>query len=257
MLPVMHLFGRTITLYGLMIVIGLITGIAIAVRRSKTHGFQPIDVLFASIFGGIGLFVGAKLLFILVMVPEFIRHFMIYVSHPSLLEPLLAGGFVFYGGLIGAAVGCYIYCRIYKLPYLKMLDHIAPSIPLIHGFGRLGCFFAGCCYGIVYDGPGHIVFHGSEFAPPGIPLFPTQLLESGLNLIAAALLLMYAKSERKTGRVIGVYITYYAVMRFFMEFLRGDLARGSIFGLSTSQWISLVLLPIGIWFILGVMTKKK
>jgi phosphatidylglycerol:prolipoprotein diacylglycerol transferase len=131
-----------------------------------------------------------------------------------------------------------------------MFDLVVPSIPLIHAIGRLGCYFAGCCYGIPYDGPGHVTFHISPSAPNEIALFPTQLLESGLNIFACLLLLLYAKPEQKPGKVLGIYITYYAILRFLIEFFRGDGARGILIGISTSQWISLALIPIGLWLII-------
>lgn len=256
MLPEVSVFGRTITMYGLMIALGLIIGISVAVVRSKKQGLLRVDALFASMFGAIGLFAGAKLLYILVMLPELVAHMKDLLSHPSLLRQLFTGGYIFYGGLLGAIAGYYIYCRCFGLPFIRMLDLIAPSVPLTHAFGRLGCFFAGCCYGIRYSGPGHIVFHLSDIAPKEVPLFPTQPLESCLNLLAAGVLLLYEGKFRKPGRVFGIYLAFYTIMRFCMEFLRGDAARGYMLGLSTSQWISLALLPVGIWFICGIRADK-
>lgn len=250
MLPVFHLFGRTFGMYGLMIDIGLVIGIGIAVLHSRKYTIKSEDVLFASLFGCIGLLIGAKLLYLITIIPELVKHWKQIVGNPSPLIPLLAGGFVFYGGLVGAVIGIYIYCRKFKIAFLPLMDIVTPSIPLIHGFGRLGCLFAGCCYGVSYSGPGHITFPNNGAAPGGIPLFPTQPVESGINFLAGALLLLYAKPGRKPGNVLGVYIVYYSVMRFLIEFLRGDDGRGILVGLSTSQWISLVLLPFGIWLLI-------
>lgn len=251
MLPTFQLFGRTIGMYGLMIVIGLIFGISLALLRSRKYSMPMIDVLFASFFGSIGLFVGAKLLYIITIIPKLITYYKIFLDNPSLLNSMLIGGFVFYGGLIGALVGFYIYCRLYKISLLPMLDLIAPSIPLIHGLGRIGCLFAGCCYGFPYNGPGHITFHLSQIAPHDIALFPTQALESVLNFIICVLLLLYARRAHKQGHVLGIYIILYSIMRFVMEFFRGDMVRGYLLHLSTSQWISLLLLPLGIWMMVG------
>jgi phosphatidylglycerol:prolipoprotein diacylglycerol transferase len=205
------------------------------------------DVLFSSFFAGIGLFLGAKLLYILTILPELITYRQSFITNPAMLLPILTKGFVFYGGLLGAVIGYYLYCRNYHIKTLPLLDLIAPSIPIIHGFGRLGCYFAGCCYGIPYQGPYHLIFHQSISAPNEVPLFPTQLLESGFNFLAGILLLIYAKPTRKSGNVLGLYIIYYAAMRFSLEFLRGDAVRGVLLGISTSQWISLALIPVGIW----------
>lgn len=257
MLPVITVFGRTIAMYGLMIVLGMIFGISAAVIRSKKHGFLPEDVLFASFFGGIGLFIGAKVLYLILILPKLIRLWSRLIQEPEQLKFLLTGGFVFYGGLVGAAVGYYIYCRKYRLSYPRMLDLVTPVIPLIHAFGRLGCFFAGCCYGIPYNGPGHLSFHRSFFAPTDIPLFPTQILEAAINFSAFVFLVLYARTERKPGNITGIYILYYSVMRFFLEFVRGDIVRGNYLGISTSQWISLAFIPLGIFLISGYKTVNK
>jgi phosphatidylglycerol:prolipoprotein diacylglycerol transferase len=154
---------------------------------------------------------------------------------------------VFYGGLIGAFLGFYVYSKQFKINFITLLDLMAPSIPLIHGFGRIGCFTAGCCYGIEYDGLFHVIFQRSNAAPNGVALLPVQLISSGINFLGCIALLIYARKERESGRVIGVYLIFYSMVRFIIEFFRGDVARGILFGVSTSQWISLILIPIGLW----------
>jgi phosphatidylglycerol:prolipoprotein diacylglycerol transferase len=94
-----------------------------------------------------------------------------------------------------------------------------------------------------------LIFHQSISAPNEVPLFPTQLLESGLNFIAGILLLIYAKPTRKPGKILGLYLIYYLVMRFFIEFFRGDIIRGVLLGITTSQWISIALIPVGLWLL--------
>lgn len=255
MLPTIQIFGKTIAMYGLMIAVGLIIGISIAVMRSKKHGFKNEDVLFASFFGCIGLFVGAKVLYVLIMLPKLVKNLEQLITAPDLLLPYYFGGFVFYGGLIGAVIGIYIYCRLFNIPFLLLLDHLTPSIPIIHGFGRLGCFFAGCCYGIPYTGNLAITFHNSISAPNDVALFPVQLMESGLNILAGVILLIYSGRSQRPGKIIGLYIIYYAFLRFTMEFFRGDIIRGSLLGLSTSQWISLFLIPFGVILLLPRKNK--
>jgi phosphatidylglycerol---prolipoprotein diacylglyceryl transferase len=256
MYPTFQILGRTIATYGLMIVIGFFFGVALAVIRRQKYNLHKDDVIFSSCFAGIGLLIGAKLLYILTILPNLIRYRNRLFSDPSQLLPVLSGGFVYYGGLIGAVIGFVIYCRIYHINLLNLLDLIAPSIPLIHGFGRLGCLSAGCCYGKAYNGPFHLEFQISPFAPNNIALFPTQPMESTLNFIACAFLLLYARGKHRTGKVIGIYLIYYAITRFTLEFYRGDIARGLILGISTSQWISLALLPFAIWIYMGAKPIK-
>lgn len=249
MLPTIQIFGNTITMYGLMIVFGLIAGVSILVLRSKNYFIKTEDALFAAIFGCIGLFIGAKVLFLLLSIPELIQHRKILASNPLLLMKYIMSGYIFYGGLIGALLAIFLYCKRYGINYIRMLDLAAPSIPIIHGFGRIGCLFAGCCYGIPYQGPFQIIFEHSIAAPNHVALLPVQLIESGLNFFVGIVLLIYATPLLKPGRVIGLYIVYYSLLRFIMEYFRGDIVRGFFHGFSTSQWISLFLLPIGIWLI--------
>lgn len=257
MLPTLQFFGQTVTMYGLMIILGLVIGITIMVLRSRKYSIKAEDALFAAFFGCIGLFVGAKVLFLIISIPELIQHRRIIAANPSLLYHFLMSGYIFYGGLLGAILAIYLYCKKYRINNLQMLDLAAPSIPIIHGFGRVGCFFAGCCYGIHYNGPGHVIFEKSIAAPNNVALLPVQLMESGINFLAGTLLLIYAIPLRRPGKIIGLYITYYAILRFAMEFFRGDIVRGLFFGISTSQWISLLLLPIGLWLFLGQKQNKQ
>ncbi|HHU71369.1 MAG TPA: prolipoprotein diacylglyceryl transferase [Clostridiales bacterium] len=256
MLPTITVFGKTIAMYGLMITIGIFIGVILALFRSKKHDISKDDIIFSSCYGGIGLIIGAKLLYIITIIPIFVESFDLIISDITLLLHSLSAGFVFYGGLIGAAVGYYLYCKKYNIDFPKLIDLIAPSIPIIHGIGRIGCFFAGCCYGMAYDGPFHIVFKNSTVAPNGVPLFPIQLVESILNISAGVMILIYTRKPRRQGQAIGIYIIYYSIMRFVLEFFRGDAARGIALNISTSQWISILLLPIGFYMFLRVKPKK-
>ena len=247
MLPTIEVLGREISLYGLMGVIGIFFGVIAAIYRRKIYNINKEDVIFSSCYAGIGLLIGAKLLFIITIIPDLIKHKDLLLANPKLLLHILSGGLVFYGGLIGAFLGFYIYSKQYKIDFLDILDLIAPSIPLIHGFGRIGCFTAGCCYGIKYNGLFHVIFQRSQAAPNGVALLPVQLISSGINFLGCIPLFIYARKKRKPGKVIGIYLIFYSIVRFTIEFLRGDVARGIFFGVSTSQWISLVLIPIGLW----------
>jgi phosphatidylglycerol:prolipoprotein diacylglycerol transferase len=244
-------------MYGLMIILGILSGIGIAAFRGKKYGISGEDVIFSSCYAGIGLIIGAKIMYLFTILPELAEYRNKLFANPSLLLPLLTAGFVFYGGLIGAFIGYLLYCKKYHINLVGLLDLIAPSIPIIHGFGRIGCFFAGCCYGITYYGPFHVIFHNTPFAPTEIPLLPVQLIESGLNLTAGIVLLIFAGRIRKPGRILGIYLIYYAVMRFVLEYFRGDIERGLYGGLSTSQWISILILPVGIWLYYGIRTIKS
>lgn len=257
MLPTIDVYGREISLYGLMGVIGISFGVAAAIYRRKIYDIKKEDVLFSSCYAGIGLLIGAKLLFILTMLPNLIRNKDILIANPKLLLHILSGGLVFYGGLIGAVLGLYIYSKQYKIHFINILDLMAPSIPLIHGFGRIGCFTAGCCYGIAYDGLFHVIYKQSQIAPNDVALLPVQLISSGINFLGSIVLFFFARKKRKPGKVIGIYFIFYSMARFIIEFFRGDVVRGIFFGISTSQWISVVLIPIGLWFCFKKFTTNQ
>jgi len=239
-------FGTEVAMYGLMILTGLAAGIVAAVARSKTTGQRKDDLIFASIYGAMGAAVGAKILYLITILPEIIGNLDYLIGHPDEAYALLGGGFVFYGGLIGGVAAIMLYCRQYKLRFFPLMEALIPSVPLVHAFGRIGCFFAGCCYGIVFPPPIGLYFHKSPVAPHDVPLFPVQLLEAALNLIIFAVLLYVAGKRRRPGFVLGFYLVMYTIARFMLEYLRYDEHRGVYSGLSTSQWISVVLFAAGL-----------
>ena len=249
--PFFHIFSFTIPAYGIVILIGCTLGLLLALWRCERKNLSRQHTLHTFLFGVIGLMVGAKLLYIITNIGKIWEYRSVLTEDPAAFFAFIfSGGFVFYGGLIGAIIMVYIYCRAFKIPFLKSMDLFSPTVALAHSVGRIGCFLAGCCYGIHTEGPLGVTFHDSPVAPNGISLFPVQLLESGLNAILCVALLLYARKHRPPGRVIGLYLIIYAVERFCLEFLRFDYIRGFILGVSTSQIISILLLPIGLYLML-------
>lgn len=254
MCPTITVFGKEIAMYGLCILMGLIIGIFLATLRSKKTEVEKEDVLYASLLGSVGIAAGGKILYLITIAKPLWEKRIFLFENKEFLFHLLQGGFVFYGGLIGAFVVIFIYCRAYNINIEKMFLAILPSVPLIHAFGRVGCFCAGCCYGIPYGGPMHIIFERSPVAPLGVALFPVQLVESGVNMIIYIILEIIVDKTKSIRIALSTYLITYGIMRFFLEFLRGDKARGILFELSTSQWISLVMV-LGAFIALCI--KKK
>ena len=166
-------------------------------------------------------------------------------------------GATFYGGLIGGAacliliyfVGSRILFGsnaegVRRFPTLANIA--AACVPLAHGFGRIGCLLAGCCYGQETDSAFCIVFQNSAYAPNGVPLVPTQIISSVLNFLHFGLLILFAKKWKKgEGQVTGLYFALYSAGRFVLEFFRGDLERGNVGALSTSQFIAVFAFLFG------------
>lgn len=230
----------TVHSYGLMIALGILVCVFMGMYRARKYGYKDEAVLDIAIFGILSGFVGAKLLYVLVEFDSFLKNPM---------DVLGSEGFVVYGGIIvGALVGI-LYCRIKKLPCWEYFDLLAPSIAVAQGFGRIGCFLAGCCYGRPTDTFWGVTFPEGSFAPAGVPLIPTQLISSAGDFIITGILLVYSKHNKKAGNVGILYMLLYGIGRFLVECLRSD-DRGTVGLLSTSQFISIgiVLLAIILFF---------
>jgi phosphatidylglycerol:prolipoprotein diacylglycerol transferase len=198
----------------------------------------------------IAALVGAKLMLIAV-------DFNYFWAQPGELLSLVRAGGVFYGGLIAAVGVGLLLVRRYKLPVWTTADLMAPGVALGHVIGRFGCLLAGCCYGRPTDVPWAITFTDPQAAtnvgtPLQSPLHPTQLYDAGAELLILGLLLATERKGRPfSGRTFWLYMALYGVSRFIIEFYRGDANRGTVLaGLSTSQFVSLLLVPISIGMLL-------
>lgn len=224
--------------YGLMIAIGFIAAYLVAEYRAGKKGVDKEKIFPIALIAIVMGLVCAKVLFWITILDEIIED-------PGIMLNI-GDGFVVYGGIIGGFIFCFLYCKIKKLDFLKYVDIIFPSVALGQGFGRIGCFLAGCCYGTEADTLISIVFKDSAFAPNGIALIPTQLISSGLNFANFAFLVWFSGKSKVDGRTSAMYLIFYSIGRFIIEFFRGDLGRGSVGALSTSQFISLFILIVGI-----------
>ncbi len=157
------------------------------------------------------------------------------------------GGYVWYGGLIVAVIVSMIYLKRKNLDKWPMLDLYAPMVMLGLAIGRIGCFLAGCCFGIPTQIPLGVIFPNSPPDLQGVHLHPVQLYSSLNATLIFFFLLWFRKRQNYPGQTFALLLIIYPVTRFFLEFLRGDIQRGIHLNglLSTSQVISLLLLPIG------------
>lgn len=226
----------TIHSYGVMIAIGVACALIMGARRAKARNMSTDAIWDLGLLVLISGFLGAKLLFCIVEWDRLFR---------DPLAVLSGSGFVVYGGIIAGIIAALIYCRKKKLSFLKYFDLIIPSVAVAQGFGRIGCFLAGCCYGCETNLPIGIVFHNSAIAPNGVSLFPSQLFSSGGDFLIALILILYARKDRSTGKVGGLYLILYSVGRFAIEFFRSDY-RGNVGFLSTSQFVAIFMLAVGI-----------
>ena len=254
------IFGREVPLYGVMFVLGIGVAAVVAALIKKNRGIDAFDLVGSAVYTIILAMVGAKLLFILTSMDYVIYVFQAEgLTFIDKIYSLMQGGFVFYGGLIGGFFGLLIYVKQFKMKLFDFLDLYAVVLPLGHAFGRIGCFLGGCCYGIPYDGFLSYTYEYSSdiYTPIGVPLFPVQLVEATcLFLIFAGLMFVYFKVDKNKHLPVFVYAASYCVVRFVLEFLRGDKERGVAL-LSTSQWISLAIALFAAGYIVYTKFIKK
>lgn len=241
--------------YGLMIAIGaLLAYLYLSKELKKRFGVSTDQSQNLFIFLVIGGFVGGKLLF-------YMENPAYYFGTPANMVKNIGGGFVFYGSLLFDIPIVFWFVRKHKIPTLKMLDLVAITACIAHIFGRMGCFGAGCCHGIPYDGLFSIIFTDPSCLakPLNTPLHPTQLYSIFLIGGILAILLVVQKKQKFDGQLFLFYIMLYAFGRSIIEIFRGDMKRGFIIGdyVSHSQFISLILVLVVGFFYLRLYRKSK
>ena len=242
MVPFIYIGSIRIASYGLMIAVGLIVAntIACILRLKNKENLTDIAILEAYAIGG-ALF-GAIALRV-ITIAKYVNWS--YIGEPGFFEAIFLSGLVFYGGLIGALLAVIIAGKVHRINAFAFLDECAFMIPIMHGFGRIGCHLAGCCYGMPYHGPFAVTFPEDTLGLPGVPLFPVQLTESAILMILGIILLIRS-CKGKTKNNILIYAMSYSVIRFCLEYIRYDSIRGKFLHLSTSQWISVIIFVLGL-----------
>ena len=261
--------GFTIYAYGVLLAAAYLLGLQFALMLARARGLDGQRVMDLGIWIIISALVGAKLLLLIVDFRQF-------TDDPRQLLALARSGGVFYGGLIAAVVVALLYLRRHKLPLWTTTDVFAPGIALGHVVGRLGCLMAGCCFGRPTSVPWAITFHdpaamANVGTPLGVPLHPTQLYEAGAEALILVFLLAFERRAPRQargalsvlskggrpfpGRTFWSYMLLYGISRFIVEFYRGD-SRGMVFNvLSTSQFVSVILVPLSI--VMLVMLSRR
>lgn len=230
--PVAFSLGKiSVRWYGICAALGLLAGYQLQVRRAAKYGIKPADVsdlTFFCMFAGV---VGARLAYVIRFWSEE------FAGNPGEIFMIQHGGLVFYGGFILAAITGICFCLYRKLPMLKMMDIMAPALPLAHAIGRIGCLINGCCFGFAYDGPLSVLYHGGDgnvlyiqqmqgLLPPeatqALPTFPIEGVATLSNLAICGIILWLEKRGIARNRLFFVYGLIYSVTRFLTEFGRGD-----------------------------------
>ncbi len=233
--------------YGVLVACGFLAALWIISRLGRRAGLHPDKLSNLAIYTALAGLAGAKL-------TMFAFDWEIYANNPSELFSLatLQSAGVYQGGFVLAFVASIALMRHYQLPALPTMDLFAPAIALGHGIGRIGCFAAGCCWGVKCDRPWAVEFTSVDAGrltgvPLGVPLHPTQLYEAVAEfLIFGGLMALWARRPRP-GTVIGLYLVLYSAVRFFVEFYRTHM-QALPFGLpfSLTQYFSIAMALLGI-----------
>lgn len=246
-----------INTYGVLLAVGMLLALFTAARLAARDGLPRDRIYDLGLWTLIGGLIGAKVLMILT------EGFPQKISLEYLLDFLRSGG-VYYGGFIGGFLTVVVLTRLYKLNFWKVADAFAPAVALGQAIGRQGCFAAGCDWGKPTDLPWGVHFTQAANEFTGVPIYtetgaplhlhPTQLYESFTMLIVFGVLIYLHKHKTFDGQVLIAYGIIYAVARFIIEFWRDDL-RGSLFGFSTSQIISLIVAIVAVVFMVWRLKK--
>ncbi len=254
-----HLFSIgsiSIQSYGFFFALAYVTAFFLLGRAGANAGFKKQHFTDLALYCLISGVFGARLLFV-------ISNWTYFSTAWWEIFYFWSGGLVFFGGFISATLFLLAYFRFRGIPLLRGLDICVPALAAAHGVGRLGCFFAGCCHGAACDLPWAVVISSSlvDEALRGVPIHPTQLYEFFALMAVAWIawkILHLQKNQNGApppmkllqytpGYVSAFYLMAYPVVRFVLEFFRGDSIRGTLplWNLSTSQGISVILFLFG------------
>lgn len=227
----------TIHTYGLFVALGFASAILLTAWLGKREGVPPqqvMDVAFVSIVWAI---IGSRVFYVILNLEHYSRR-------PLDVFKLWEGGLVFSGGLVLAALALIWYLRRRRMPFLSTADLFAPGLALGQGIGRIGCFFAGCCYGKPLDMPWAVVFtHPNSLAPLHVPIHPTQAYAAVGGIFLFGVLMVLRKRRAFPGQVFIWYMILHSTLRLLEEKFRGDY-RGLVPGtdMSVTQLLTLLVL---------------
>ena len=251
--PVLIKFSEfTLHTYGLLLAVAFFLAVMLAVREAKRVGVDPDVMMDLSFYALLAALVGSRVFYVITSWEEF-------RDNPVDIVRFWRGGLVFYGGLIFAFLVGLWYVRKHRLNFTQLADIVAPAIPLGQAIGRLGCFAAGCCYGLPAGVPWAVTFtHPESLAPRGIPLHPTQVYESAAAFSIFLLLMAIRKKERFRGRLFWIYLLLYSSARFTIEFFRDD-PRGWVIpqALSSAQAVAIPAVILAVYMLVRKTASLK
>ena len=241
-------FGLHITYYGFIIALAMALAVFVACKNAKFRGLKTDDLIICACYVLPLAIIGARI------------YYVIFSDHNYTFGEIFRiwdGGMAILGGVIGGAIGVMLYCLIHKKNFLDVGDIAAPSLILGQAIGRIGCYFAGCCYGVEVTDPSLMWFPLSTQID-GVWHLSTFFYECIWNLLGFVVLMLLLRKSgvKQRGAIMSLYIIIYGAGRAWIEALRGDsLYIGSI---KVSQLLSIIMIIIGIAVLVSVylLTKK-
>lgn len=250
--PILFRIGSfTLHTYGVFVAAAFISAIGLALKEAHEVGEDRNKILDMCFYMLISAIVGSRILYVVV-------NWQVFWKDPVEIFRIWHGGLVFYGGFIAAVFTALWFIRKHRLALWKTADILAPSIAFGQFIGRIGCLFAGCCYGKPCDLPWAITFTDpNSLAPRGIPLHPTQIYSSLNGLFIFLILVALRRVKSFEGQLFWMYVLLYSVSRSFIEMFRGD-ARGMLMGgaVSTSQFIGLIVAVIAVLMMIKLRSSN-
>jgi len=235
--PILLKFGKvTIYTYGFFIAMAFLAGLLVAKAEAKRLGEAPDRLTDLCFYVLIAAIVGSRLFYVTIN-PR------LFLSDPFEILKIWKGGLVFYGGFIAAAATTIVYLKHQQMSLWRTADIVTPSLAMGQTLGRLGCFFAGCCYGTACDLPWAVTFrHPDSLSPIGTPLHPSQLYHALGNLFIFGVVWYFRPLKKFNGQLFWMYVLLYGVIRTFLEVFRGDFRGYMLWGiLSVSQMIGCIM----------------
>lgn len=236
------MFDTQVPLYGIFIIISFICGLFVVYGNAKRFNFRVEEIISLLIFVILGAIFGAK--------------YYTFLANPKEFNGIFnfeKVGLSSYGAVIGIIILLIVFSKLYKKSFKHLILIMLPSIPLMYGIGKIGCFFAGCCYGIEYNGPLSIIYNYSYSAPSGIELFPVQLLEAVVFIGIFIYVFYKSKKDNYDYFVVGQVLMLCGISKFLLDFLRKNQMKQV---LTVNQIVSIIFVLIGICLLIIKRNKR-
>ena len=236
------MFNTNIPIYGILIVLSLLINIIIVLKTYNKKHYTIIEIIGALTYENMGIILGAKLL-------TYLNNYSIHSEFN-----FYATGLTSLGGVLGAIIFLLLFAFQFKKDIKEIMNTFMLPIPLMYSISKIGCFIAGCCHGVEYNGILHITYNYSKIAPNNTNLFPVQIIESIIFLII--FMYFYKKKINKSFsfKTLGYLTIACSISKFLLDYLRYEHINKII---TLNQIICLVFVIIGVIIIKGVKNGRK